>query len=444
VPLDCTYRLRIPHEPGQLAKVASAIAETRGQIGDITTVSVARKEAIREITVEVRDRTHMEELAVRLGALAGVRVIWAHDRAFLAHDGGKLDVVSRRPIRTNQDVRDVYTPGVARVATAISEFPALAERFTMIGRSVAICTNGTRVLGLGDIGPVASMPVMEGKALFYAQLAGIAAVPILIDTKDVDEFVETVVRIAPGFGGIHLEDISTPACFEIERRLIEALPQPVMHDDVHGTAVVTLAAAIAGCRAAGLRLDRATVGQIGLGAAGYGIATLIRDAGVDRLIGADPGVAAQDMARARGIEIGDLETVMREADVVVATSGAPGLIRPEMVREGQVILALTNPEPEIEPALAIQSGAAFAADGTSVNNVLGYPGIFRGALLAGARSINTEMKRAAAWALAGLTVESELVPDVLDRGVHDAVAEAVRAAAIESGVADLDRAPTHL
>ncbi len=444
MPLDCTYRLRIPHKAGQLAKVSGAIAETKGLIGDISTVSVARKEAIREITVEVRDKAHMEDLAARLGALEGVSVIWYHDRAFLAHDGGKLDVVARREIRTNQDVRDVYTPGVARVATAISEFPALAERFTMIGRSVAICTNGTRLLRLGDIGPVASMPVMEGKAQFYAQLAGIAAVPILIDTKDVDEFVETVVRIAPGFGGIHLEDLSTPACFEIERRLIEALPQPVMHDDVHGTAVVTLAAAIAGCRAAGLRLDRATVGQIGLGAAGYGIATLIRDAGVDRLIGADPGVAAQDMARARGIEIGDLETVMREADVVVATSGAPGLIRPEMVREGQVILALTNPEPEIEPALAIQSGAAFAADGTSVNNVLGYPGIFRGALLAGARSINTEMKRAAAWALAGLTVESELVPDVLDRGVHDAVAEAVRAAAIESGVADLDRAPTHL
>jgi hypothetical protein len=210
VPLDCTYRLRIPHKAGQLAKVSGAIAETRGLIGDITTVSVARKEAIREITVEVRDKTHMEDLATRLGALEGVSVIWFHDRAFLAHDGGKLDVVSRREIRTNQDVRDVYTPGVARVSLAISEFPDLAGRFTMIGRSVAICTNGTRVLGLGDIGPVASMPVMEGKALFYAQLAGLAAVPILIDTKDVDEFVETVVRIAPGFGGIHLEDISAP------------------------------------------------------------------------------------------------------------------------------------------------------------------------------------------------------------------------------------------
>jgi malate dehydrogenase (oxaloacetate-decarboxylating) len=444
VPLDCTYRLRIPHKAGQLAKVSGAIAETKGLIGDITTVSVARKEAIREITVEVRDKAHMEELATRLGALEGVSVIWFHDRAFLAHDGGKLDVVSRREIRTNQDVRDVYTPGVARVSLAISEFPDLAGRFTMIGRSVAICTNGTRVLGLGDIGPVASMPVMEGKALFYAQLAGLAAVPILIDTKDVDEFVETVVRIAPGFGGIHLEDISAPACFEIERRLIEELPQPVMHDDVHGTAVVTLAAAIAGCRAAGLRLDEATVGQIGLGAAGYGIATLIHDAGVERVLGSDPSSGAQDMARARGIEIASLDTVMREADVVVATSGVPGLIEPESVRDGQVILALTNPDPEIDPDAAVAAGAAFAADGTSVNNVLGYPGIFRGALLAGAHAINTEMKRAAAWALAGLTLESELVPDVLDRGVHDAVAEAVRLAALDSGVGDPGRAPKHL
>jgi malate dehydrogenase (oxaloacetate-decarboxylating) len=442
--MDCTYRLRIPHTSGQLAAVASTIATQGGLIGDVKTVNVARHEAIREITVELRDKAHAEELAAALGALPGVRVIWFHDRAFIAHDGGKLDVVARRAITTNQDVRDVYTPGVARVSTAIAEYPELAGRFTMIGRSVAICTNGTRVLGLGDIGPVASMPVMEGKALFYAQLAGISAVPVLVDTKDVDEFIATVVRIAPGFGGIHLEDISAPACFEIERRLIELLPQPVMHDDVHGTAVVTFSAAIAACRQVGKRLDEAIVGQIGLGAAGYGIATLIHDAGVRRVLGADPSPRAQEQAGERGIEIADLESVMRLADVVVATSGRPGLIDPTLIRPGQVILALTNPEPEIHPDAALAAGAAFAADGTSVNNVLGYPGIFRGALLAGASEINLEMKRAAAWALAGLTVESELVPDVLDRSVHEAVAEAVRQAAIDSGVGDPARAPTHL
>jgi malate dehydrogenase (oxaloacetate-decarboxylating) len=294
------------------------------------------------------------------------------------------------------------------------------------------------VLGLGDIGPVASMPVMEGKALFYAQLVGITATPILIDTHDPDEFVDTVVRIAPGFGGIHLEDISTPECFEIERRLIEALPVPVMHDDVHGTAVVTMAAAIAACRQVGIRLDEAVVGQIGLGAAGFGIASLIHDAGV-RVIASDPNPAAQAMAISHGIEVADHEAVMREADVVVATSGVAGLITPAMVRRGQVILALTNPVPEIEPEAALAAGAAFAADGTSVNNVLGYPGIFRGALLAGATRINLDMKRAAAWALAGLTVASDLVPEVLDRHVHDTVAEAVRQAAIDSGVADPSR-----
>jgi malate dehydrogenase (oxaloacetate-decarboxylating) len=444
MPMDCTYRLRIPHTTGQLARVAGLIAQEGGLIGDVATISVARHEAIREITVELRDKDHAAALAAALGGLEGVRVIWFHDRAFIAHDGGKLRIEGLRPVRSNQDVRDVYTPGVARVATAIAEFPALAGRFTMIGRSVAICTNGTRVLGLGDIGPVASMPVMEGKALFYSQLVGVSAVPILVDTRDVDEFVETVVRIAPGFGGIHLEDISAPDCFEIERRLIERLPQPVMHDDVHGTAVVTLAAAIAACRHAGRRLDEAVVGQIGLGAAGYGIATLIHDAGVRRVVATDPDERAQAAARERGIEIADLPAVMREADVVVATSGRPGLIEPAMIRPGQVVLALTNPVPEIEPDAALAAGAAFAADGTSVNNVLGYPGIFRGALLAGAHAINLEMKRAAAWALAGLTLESELVPDVLDPAVHATVADAVRQAAFDSGVADPDRAPGHL
>jgi malate dehydrogenase (oxaloacetate-decarboxylating) len=434
--MDCTYRLRIPHHAGQLAQVATRISEYGGLIGDVTTITVARQESLREITVELRDKEHADALAAGLNELPGVTVAWFHDRAFIAHDGGKLDVVGRRPVLTHQDMRDVYTPGVARVCTALAEFPQLAGRFTMIGRSVAICTNGTRVLGLGDIGPVPSMPVMEGKALFYAQLVGVSAVPILIDTRNVDDFVSTVIRIAPVFGGIHLEDISAPECFEIERRLIEALPQPVMHDDVHGTAVVTMAAAIAACRQVGIRLDEAVVGQIGLGAAGYGIAWLIHDAGVKRVLATDPNPRAQDQARAHGIEIADLETVMGEADVVVATSGRPGLITADLVRPGQVILALTNPAPEIEPDAALAAGAAFAADGTSVNNVLGYPGIFRGALLAGASTINITMKRAAAWALAGLTVESELVPDVLDRSVHETVAQAVRQAAIDSGAAD--------
>lgn len=439
--LDCTYRVQTPHRTGQLARVAGAIAEEDGLIGDMVTVAVGRKESIREITVEVRDPEHAQTLSDRLDELDGVRVLWHQDRALMRHEGGKLTIEPVRPVSTVQDVRDIYTPGVARACRAIAEDPTLAARYTMIGRSVAICTNGTRVLGLGDIGPTAAMPVMEGKAVFYRQFAGISAMPILIDTQDPDEFVETVCRIAPTFGGIHLEDISAPDCFDIEARLIEALPKPVMHDDVHGTAVVALAAVIVACRQVGIELRETTVGQIGLGAAGFGIAALMHDGGVGRVLASDPNELAHDRAREKGIEIAELDDLMREARVVVATTGRPGLIDPSHVREGQVILALTNPDPEIAPEDALAAGAAFAADGTSVNNVLGYPGIFRGALLAGAEDITVQMKLAAARAIAGLTEEAELVPDALDERVHQEVAEAVRKAAEESGAARPERAP---
>ena len=442
--LDYTYRVRQPHRTGQLAAVAGTIAEGGGLIGDVTTINVGRDASIREITLAVEDHDQAERIVDLLNDLEGVEVIWSRDRALLRHEGGKLVIGSAKPVRTVQDMRDVYTPGVARACVAISEDPSLAGELTMIGRSVAICTNGTRVLGLGDIGPVPSMPVMEGKAVFYHQLANVSAMPILIDTKDVDEFVETVVRIAPTFGGIHLEDISAPECFEIERRLIEILPKPVMHDDVHGTAVVTLAAALVACRHAGLTLEDEVVGQIGLGAAGYGIAALMADAGARRVVASDPNPLSHDRARQKGIEISDLETVMAEADVVVATTGRAGLIDPALVREGQVILALTNPYPEIEPEAAIEAGAAFAADGTSVNNVLGYPGIFRGALLSGAEEITLGMKLAAAEAIADLTQQSELVPDALDPNVHERVSTAVRDAAIEGGAAHMDKAPAGL
>ena len=442
--LDYTYCVRQPHRTGQLARVAGSIAEGHGLIGEVDTINVGRNTSTREITLEVDDYEQAEHIATLLNELDGVEVLWFQDRALLRHEGGKLKIEATQPVRTVQDMRDVYTPGVARASMAIAEDPSLARHLTMIGRSIAICTNGTRVLGLGDIGPVPSMPVMEGKAVFYHQLANVSAMPILIDTEDVDEFVETVIRIAPTFGGIHLEDISAPECFEIESRLIEALPQPVMHDDVHGTAVVTLAAAIVACRNVGLTLEDEVVGQIGLGAAGYGIAALMVDGKAKRVLASDPNEASHPRAAKKGIEITDMETVMREADVVVATTGVTGLIKPEMVREGQVILALTNPYPEIEPEDAMEAGAAFAADGTSVNNVLGYPGIFRGALLAGAGKINLKMRLAAAEALASLATDEDLVPEVLDPDVHKQVAEAVCNAAIKSGVARLERAPSGL
>jgi malate dehydrogenase (oxaloacetate-decarboxylating) len=442
--LDCTYRVQIPHHAGQLARVATAIAEGEGLIGDVVTVSLGREHSVRDITIEVRDSEQAARISELVGALDGVTVLWHQDRALLRHVGGKLRIDACWPVRTVQEMRDVYTPGVARVCTAIAEQPELAARYTMISRSVAVCTNGTRVLGLGNIGPVASMPVMEGKAVFYDQFARISAMPILIDTGDVDKFVDTVVQIAPTFGGIHLEDISAPECFEIERQLIERLPQPVMHDDVHGTAVVSLAAVMVACRYAGIELASAPVGQLGLGAAGFGIAALMVDAGVRRVMAFDPLEASHARAREHGIEISTMERVMAAADVVVATTGRAGLIRPEMIRPGQVILALTNPDPEIEPEVAEAAGAAFAADGRSVNNVLGYPGIFRGALQAGAAGINVAMKLAAAHAIAELARDGELVPNALDHRVHDAVAEAVRAAAAESGIARPERATTAL
>ena len=442
--LDCTYRVQIPHHAGQLARVAQAIADGQGLIGDVVTVSLGREHSVRDITVEVRDNEQAARIAELIGASDGVNVLWHQDRALLRHMGGKLRIDACWPVRTVQEMRDVYTPGVARVCSAIAAQPELASRYTMISRSVAICTNGTRVLGLGNIGPVASMPVMEGKAVFYDQFAGISAMPVLIDTADVDAFVDTVVRIAPTFGGIHLEDISAPECFDIERRLIEALPQPVMHDDVHGTAVVTLAALIVACRYAGIELPAATVGQLGLGAAGYGIASLAVDGGVKRVIAFDPLEASHARARAHGIEISSMERVLAEADVVVATTGRAGLIEPTMIRPGQVILALTNPNPEIEPELAEMAGAAFAADGRSVNNVIGYPGIFRGALQAGAAGINVEMKLAAARAIADLARDRELVPNALDQNVHDEVAKAVKEAAISSGIARPEHATTEL
>jgi len=438
--LDCTYRVRIPHHHGQLARVAQAIADGEGLIGDVVTVSLGREHSVRDITVEVRDVAQSDHIAELVGGLDDVTVMWHQDRALLRHVGGKLRIDACWPVRTVQEMRDVYTPGVARVCTAIAAQPELAARYTMISRSVAICTNGTRVLGLGNIGPVASMPVMEGKAVFYDQFAGISAMPILIDATDPDGFVDTVLRIAPTFGGIHLEDISAPECFDIERRLIEALPQPVMHDDVHGTAVVGLAAAVVACRYAGIELQSATVGQLGLGAAGFGIASLMVDAGVRRVLAFDPLEASHARAREHGIEISTMERVMAEANVVVATTGRPGLIQPEMIRPGQVILALTNPDPEIDPEAAEAAGAAFAADGRSVNNVLGYPGIFRGALQAGAAGINVAMKLAAAEAIANLAKDGELVPNALDKRVHDEVAAAVKAAAEVSGIARPERA----
>jgi len=444
VPVDFVYRIEQPHRTGMLARVCRAIADGDGLIGDIQTISIGAERSIRDVSVEVRDIDQAHRLAQIIASIDEVRVIDHHDRAIDRHVGGKIEVVPRISISSLQDLRDVYVPGVARVCRTIEADPSQANRFTWIGRTVAVCTNGTRVLGLGDIGLLPSMPVMEGKAIFYTAFTDLNAVPVLVDEKHPDAFVRTVLAIAPSFGAIHLEDIRVPECFEIEKRLIEALDVPVMHGDVHGTAVAALAAIMGACAQLGRPLERQTIGQIGLGAAGFGIARLAQQARAKAVLATDPDPLAQTHADANGIEIADFETVMARADIVVAATGRPGLIGSEMIRKGQVVFALTNPEPEIQPQVALRAGAAFAADGASVNNVLAFPGIFLGALSCGARTISTVMKLAAAQAIVKLTRQSELVPDPLDPAVHRAVATAVAGAARGEGLDRPDRVPPGL
>jgi len=444
VPVDFVYRIEQPHRTGMLARVCRAIADGDGLIGDVRTISIGPERSIRDVDVEVRDADQALRLAQILESLDEVRVIDHHDRAIERHVGGKIEVRPRITVSSLQDLRDVYTPGVARVCEAIRRDPAQANRYTWIGRTVAIATNGTRVLGLGDIGPLASMPVMEAKALFYTAFTELNAVPILVEERSADGFVRAVLDVAPSFGAIHLEDIQVPECFEIEARLIDALDVPVMHDDVHGTAVAALAAIMTACAQLGRPLEEQTVGQIGLGAAGFGIACLANAAGARTVLATDPDRTAQAHADANGIEIADFESVLARANIVVATTGHPGLIGSEMIREGQVVFALSNPHPEIEASVALRAGAAFAADGAAVNNALGFPGIFLGALSCGARTISTRMKLAAARAIARLTRHSQLVPDPLDREVHRAVARAVADAARQEGLARPDRVPPGL
>ena len=433
--IDTVFKVRLRHAPGQLARLAQAIAEEEAVIGDITTVKVLDRTSERDITVETMDDEHTARVTLRLKGLEGVEVLAVKDRVFEAHQGGKLHSTSRIELNQMADIRYIYTPGVARVSLAITKDPELAWELTGLGSSVAICTNGTRVLGLGDIGPVASLPVMEGKAVLYDKLVGLSATPILIDERDPQAFVETVVRISRGFGGIHLEDIRVPDCFAIEDALKKRLSKPVMHDDQHGTATAALAAILNACKLTGIELRRAKVGQIGLGAAGSAIARLALAYGVGEVLVTDPAKEAVAWLESLGARGTDLATLMKTADIVVATTGKPGLIRPEMVRPRQVIFALSNPMPEIDPDDALAAGAAFAGDGRSINNALAFPSLFRAALDLRSREISPEMLVAAAEAIAAQAEPGEVVPSPLKPGVHEAITLAVKARAREQGLA---------
>lgn len=419
--------IETPSKPGNLGKVTMAIGQLNGDIGDIQTIKVGTLSTIREIALQCNDQKHLAEIVVAIENLKeGIKVQAVTDDVLQMHEGGKIHMKATHEIRSLADLRRVYTPGVASVCKTIQEDPEQANYFTGISNTVAIVTDGTAILGLGNIGPVAGMPVMEGKAVLFDQFVGISGIPILLDTSNPDEVVETIKHIHQGFGAILLEDIGSPHCFEIEERLKKELPIPVMHDDQHGTAVVALAATLTACKHVGVELTNASVGQIGLGAAGLAISRMFMAYGVAEMKGTDPNPHAKEMlAEYGGTVVETMEEIMETCDVVIATTGVANLIKPEMIRKGQIILALSNPNAEITPEIALEAGAAYAADGRLVNNVLGFPGIFRGALNANAKSITYPMLIAAALAIVDSTKRDDLVPHPLDPNVHINVALAV-------------------
>ena len=436
-----TVRVRNEQKPGTLARLLAAVADMGASVGSIELINETAQSVVRDITVYAEDTLHMDKVIEAVRGNPGTRVLEIRDEVLALHQKGKIAIRSRYRIDSLTTLRRVYTPGVAEVSLKIVDDPALARLYTSISHMVAIVTDGTAVLGLGDIGPLAAMPVMEGKAMLMESLVGLSGMPILLNTKDPDEIVSAVAAIAPTFAAIQLEDISAPRCFEIEERLQTMLDIPVFHDDQHGTAVVTAAALIVAARQAGTDLEKAVIGQIGLGAAGQAIGQMMMRLTGNAVYGADLSPEAVDRFERSGGWKSNLKEIMAECSVVIATTGAPNLIKPEMVRKGQIILALSNPNPEIDPEVALGQGAAFAADGQSVNNVLGFPGILRGAVDAYAPRITHEMLVAAAQTIANMTPAGELVPSPLDKKVHQAVARAVAETAIKQGIARADYVP---
>ncbi len=436
-----TVRVRNSQKMGVLAKLLTAIAEVGGSTGSIELLTETSQTVMRDVTVYAEDEAQLEKILAAMAANEGTRILEVLDRVLEVHQKGKIAIRSRYPIETLTQLRRVYTPGVAEVCRRIAEDPSQARLYTSISHMVAIITDGTAVLGLGDIGPLAAMPVMEGKAMLMETLVGLSGIPILLNTKDTEEIIQAIAAIAPTFAAIQLEDISAPRCFEIEERLQAMLDIPVMHDDQHGTAVVSSAAVMVAAREAGMDFSKAVIGQIGLGAAGQAIGQMMMRLTGNPVYGADLSADALDRFERHGGNKSNLKEIMETCDVVVATTGAPNLIKPEMVRKGQVILALSNPNPEIDPEVALKHGAAFAGDGKSVNNVLGFPGIFRGLVDSNASRVSHEMLVAAVKVLVEMTPPGELVPHPLDKKVHRAVARAVAEMAIKQGIARAEYVP---
>jgi malate dehydrogenase (oxaloacetate-decarboxylating) len=436
-----TIRVRNEQQLGTLGRLLVRIAEAGGDVGEVRLIQETSRYTIRDISVYTQDETHMDNILQAMKSNPGSQILAVRDEVLELHQKGKIAVRSRFSVDNLYVLRRVYTPGVAEVCLRIAKDPSIARLYTAISHLVAIVTDGTAILGLGNIGPVAGMPVMEGKAMLMESLVGLSGVPILLNTTDPKKIIDTVSTIAPTFSAIHLEDISAPRCFEIEEKLQALLDIPVMHDDQHGTAVVATAALTNACRSSNTNLEKVNIGQIGLGAAGNAIGRMLMKLTGNPVLGADLSETALDFFERFGGKRSDLKEIMAECQVVVATTGVPGLIKPEMVHKGQIILALSNPIPEIDPEVAFSAGAAYAADGKSVNNVLGFPGILRGAIDSYATHISHEMYLAAAIAIADQTSQDELVPNPLDKNVHRAVAQAVARKAIQQGIARADFVP---
>ena len=450
-----TLHLAIPNRAGMLAQVVSAIGEVGGNIGHIDVIERNRDTIVREISVDAFSEKHAEQILDALQQQDQIKILKFLDRTFKLHQGGKLSVHSKLPLSNQDELAMAYTPGVGRVCMAIANEPEKVFDLTMKASTVAVVTDGSAVLGLGNIGPEAAMPVMEGKAMLFREFGGLNAFPVCLDTQNVDEIVETVKRLAPVFGGVNLEDISAPRCFEVERRLRQELDIPVFHDDQHGTAIVVLAALVNALKLVHKTMQSVTIVINGAGAAGISIGRLLRKAGATHIILCDSqGIVSRDRLSElspQKLEFlsedpGTLADAMVGADVFLGVS-APGVVTPEMVYsmvEKPIVFAMANPIPEIQPEL-VQKDVAVMATGRSdypnqINNVLAFPGIFKGALACRATDITSKMYVEAAFAIAALVSSKELnhehiIPSVFDERVAPAVAAAVEQAAREDCVA---------
>ena len=449
-----TIRFQVPNRPGMLASVTQAISTLGGNMGQIDLIEQTRELSVRDITVDAASSEHAETMVAAVKALPEIHVVNVYDRTFFIHRGGKIRVESRIPIRGQADLAMAYTPGVGRICTAIAEDPELVHTLTVKQNMVAIVTDGSAVLGLGNLGPEAALPVMEGKAMLFKEFGGLDAFPICLDTQDVDEIVRTVKNIAPVFGGVNLEDISAPRCFEIEARLQRELNIPIFHDDQHGTAIVTLAALINALKLVNKSMAGVKIVINGAGAAGVAIARLLRKAGAETILMCDSkGILSlsrtdlNDQKREFAVEqSGSLADALQAADIFLGVS-APGVLTPEMVRtmaSDRIVFAMANPIPEIQPELVTQDVAVMATGRSDypnqINNVLAFPGIFRGALDCRASTFTTTMFLEAAEAIASLVKPTDLnrehiIPSVFDERVATAVASAVQRAARRDGVA---------